>query len=70
MSKPTVILSVAERDQGGVGKLERAIEQRLADYRAKLESLMTPAEKRTELLYRIAELKDILRLVRPDEKSN
>lgn len=68
MKQPRVITE-NERTQSGWQKAETALAAKLAKYREQLESTVTPPEKREALVWRIAEVNDILRLAIPDEKK-
>lgn len=66
------ILTPAEQGSTCWQKLEAVLNERLATHRRYLESPSTPSAKREELVWRISELKEFLKLGSPasDKKAN
>lgn len=69
MTKAKQILNATERAQSGWSRVEETIEIRLKRLRADLESVLTDSSRRELLAHRIDELKNVLRLARPDESD-
>lgn len=61
------ILTKAEREGAVWQKVEARLNERLANHRKKLENPATPATEREGLVYRIDEIKELLRLGAEDK---